>query len=95
MHQLRDKKYIARRKNITRNFIIVGVLLFIAITGILTASSRIFSSIGQPFWKAQNIIIDTASDAGYLVRTKASVFDENEALKEENTKGFEYLKSKL
>lgn len=85
MHQLRDKKYIARRKNITRNFIIVGVLLFIAITGILTASSRIFSSIGQPFWKAQNIIIDTASDAGYLVRTKASVFDENEALKEENT----------
>lgn len=85
MHQLRDKKYIAKRKNITRNFIIVGILLFVAITGILTWSGKIFSSIGQSIWKTQNIIIDTASDTSYLVRTKASVFNENEILKEENT----------
>lgn len=81
MHQLRDKKRIAKRKNIIRNLIILGVLLIVAITGILSWSGKLFNSIGRPIWKAENSVIGTTN---YLVRTKASVYAENDVLKKDN-----------
>ncbi len=84
IHQLRDKKQIARRKDLIRNVIIFGLFLVLFITGILTWSGKFFNFIGQPIWKAKNSIIDSANSAGYLVNTKASIFKENENLKKEN-----------
>jgi len=84
IHQLRDKKQIARRKNIIRNLIIFGVLIFVAISGFMSWSGRALSVIGRPIWKVQSSIVDTANNTSSLVRTKSSVFRENESLKQEN-----------
>ncbi len=84
MHQLRDKRKITKRKNIIRNFIIVGILSLLAITGILYKSGKLFNLIGLPIWKTQNIVTETAHNSSYVLRTKAYVFAENEKIKEEN-----------
>lgn len=84
IHQLRDKKQIAKRKNITRNFIIIGVLILLAVSGFMFWSGKLFNVVGRPIWTMQNKIVDTAYNTSYLVRTKASVFNENDLLKKEN-----------
>lgn len=85
IHQLRDKKRISKRRNIIRNLSIIGVLLVLAIAGFFSWSGKLFNLIGQPIWKAENALTYTAENSKYIVRTKASVFAENEKLKQENT----------
>lgn len=85
IHQLRDKKRISRRKIIIRNVSIVGVLLLLGLTGILAWSGKLFIGIGRPLWKAENSLTATIHTATSLVRTKSSVFAENDKLIQENT----------
>lgn len=84
IYQLRDKKRINRKKIVIRNIVIVGLFLLISLSGALGFLGRIFNFIGRPIWKAENTIVDGVSSVSYLVRTKSSVFKENESLKKEN-----------
>jgi rod shape-determining protein MreC len=84
MHQFRDKKQIAKRKSILRAIGIFVVIAFLALSGFLVWSGRFFTFVGKPIWKAENKTTEGISSIGYLARTKASVFAENENLKKEN-----------
>lgn len=91
IHQLRDKKQIAKRKTIIRNLVVIGVLVVLSISGFISLSGRAFNVMGKPFWKVENSITRTAHNASYLIRTKSSVFKENDNLIQENLD----LKSKM
>ncbi len=84
IHQFRDKKQIARQKSIIKTVIICCVILLLSVLGVLTWSGKIFTSLGRPIWKAENSIVSGIENSSYVVRTKASVFHENENLKKEN-----------
>jgi cell shape-determining protein MreC len=85
IHRLQDKKAIARKRQIIRYTIGVSIFVLLAVLGVFAWSGKIFVSVGRPFWKAQEMIIDTAKQATLAVRTKSSVFNENERLIQENT----------
>ena len=84
IHQFHDKKRINKRKKIIRNIIGFGIFIILSTMGALTYSGKIFNSIGLPIWKTQNIVTEKTGDLGYLVKTKASVYKENESLVQEN-----------
>jgi len=83
MYQFRDKKQIAKRKILIRNLIITGIV-FLIILGLNSPLSKFLNSIGLPIWKSENVITNTVEDKGYLLRTRSSVFRENDTLKNEN-----------
>jgi len=85
IYQFRDKKQIRRRRNIIKTILICGLFVLLSILGLLAWSGKIFTSIGTPIWKAENSLTNNVDSVGYLARTKASVFHENETLREENT----------
>lgn len=85
IHQFRDKKQIARRTSMIKNIIICVVFVVLTTVGVLTWTGKIFTSIGRPLWKSKNAVIEGVHSAGSLVRTKSSVFKENDQLKIENT----------
>jgi cell shape-determining protein MreC len=85
IHPLRDKKQIAKRKRIIRTALWAVAFLIVAWTGVLAWSGRLFMRIGRPLWHIQQATITTADNLGYLVRTKASVFKENQELIQKNT----------
>ncbi len=91
IHQFRDKKKIERNKRITHNVMIVVFFVLLSTLGIISWFGGFLNFIGKPIWKAQNVITNTMTDTSYVVRTKASVFNENESLKQENTN----LKNKM
>ncbi len=84
MYQFRDKKRIAQKRTLIQNVIIFGVYLLLFITGMLAWSGKLLHIIGQPLWKAENSVVTSTENAGYFIRTKASVFHENDILKKEN-----------
>ena len=84
IHQFRDKKQIARRKRIIKNTFFLIIFLVVASLGFFASTGRLFHYIGRPFWKAKNSLTQNIRDTGYLVRTKASVYKENENLLNEN-----------
>jgi rod shape-determining protein MreC len=84
IHQFHDKKRINKRKKIIRNIIGFGIFIILSTIGALTYSGKIFNNIGLPIWRAQNVVTEKASDLGYLVKTKESVYKENESLVQEN-----------
>jgi rod shape-determining protein MreC len=84
IHQFQDKKRIIKRKKIIRNIIGFGIFVILCSLGFLFYTGKIFNNIGLPIWKTQKLVRDTASDLGYLVRTKSSVYKENENLIQEN-----------
>ncbi len=84
IHQFRDKKEIARQRKNIQNFIIFGVFILIATLGGLTWTGHIFHFIGRPIWlveKSANKFID---DNGAIIRSKKSIYSENENLIREN-----------
>ncbi len=85
IHQLRDKKRINKRKNIIRNLVIVVLFLVLLLSGTSGLLGGLLNFIGRPLWKAENTVIDGVNSMSYLVRTKSSVFNENEKLKNENS----------
>jgi rod shape-determining protein MreC len=85
IHQFRDKKQIHRKKKAIRTAAGFGIFLLLCATGLLLWSRGFFNGIASPVWKAQKAITDSIHDVGFLVRTKSSVFHENENLKEENS----------
>jgi len=84
IHPLRDKKHIAKRKRAISTIIWVVVFLLIATTGILAWSGKLFTLIGRPLWHTQETVVNAIDNKGYLLRTKASVFAENQELLQKN-----------
>lgn len=85
MHQFRDKKQILRKRQLTRNLIGLGIFLILSFLGVWAYFGGFLNTIGLPIWKAKNTIVNDAESMGYVVRTKASVFRENQNLLKENT----------
>lgn len=84
IHQFRDKKKIERRRSIIRTIIALGIFLALCALGFLAWSGHILHFVAKPVWKAENAASGVVEDMGYVVRTKASVYAENDRLKEEN-----------
>ena len=84
IHQFQDKKRIIKRKKTVKTLIGFGVFIILCSLGLLVYTGKIFNKIGLPIWNTEKILTDTASDLGYLVRTKSSVYKENENLLQEN-----------
>ncbi len=85
IHQFRDKKQIAKRKRIIQTAIGFGIFLLLSILGLWTASGGLMTYIGRYIWKTELIITDKLHNATSIIRTKASVFNENDNLKKENS----------
>ncbi len=83
IHQFLDKKQIAQRKKIIRNVIGFGIFFILVILGILTWTGKIFHFVSRPVWKAERSISNGLYNINYLVRTKASISNENHNLIDE------------
>jgi cell shape-determining protein MreC len=85
IHQFRDKKQIAKKRRLIKNLIFFIVFLIFAGAGIFSYTSGFFHFIGKPMWVAKRAVVNSIENNGYVVRTKASVYKENENLKQENS----------
>lgn len=85
MHQFRDKNKIAKRKRIIKNSIFVVVFLLLAMFGIYELSNETMHFMGRPLWKINRSVSSDVSNLGYVFRTKASVYKDNENLLRENS----------
>lgn len=84
IHQFRDKKQIVKKRKLIKNLIFLVVFLVLASSGVFVYTTGFFNFIGKPIWKLRNAEVSRVTDMGYLVRTKASVYKENENLLREN-----------
>ncbi len=83
MYQFRDKKQIAKRKIIIRNIFIIGFVLVVVFL-FSNYFSKILNLVGIPLWSTENKIVNIVEYNSHLVRTKSSVFRENDNLIEKN-----------
>jgi cell shape-determining protein MreC len=81
MYQFRDKKKYKYKNKIIRNIIIGIVVFLLFILGIIFKSGNFFHLFALPFWKTEKSFSEKIPDPSILVRTKLSVFSENESLK--------------
>lgn len=79
-YQFRDKKSIERKARLIKGAIISAVILILFLSGVVSVSGGVFNFLGKPLWKARNSVSSNLSDSTYIVRTKKSVFAENEEL---------------
>jgi len=84
IHQFRDKNQIAKKRRVIKNLIFLSIFLLLAVFGVYAFTSPLFHFIGRPIWKAKNVVANNVENIGYVVRTKASVYKENENLLKEN-----------
>lgn len=83
IHQFLDKKQIIKRKKIIRNAVGFGIFFVLVILGILTWTGNIFHFVGRPVLEAERAVTGGLYNINYLVRTKASISNENHNLIEE------------
>jgi cell shape-determining protein MreC len=79
-YQFRDKKSIERKRLWVKGAIISFIVLTLFLTGVVSMSGGVFNFLGKPIWKSRNAIIDAVDSSAHIVRTKKSVFTENEEL---------------
>ena len=84
IHQFRDKNQIAKKRRIVKNLIFLSIFLLLAVLGVFTFFNPAFNFIGRPIWKIKTATVNSIGEAGYMIRTKASVYKENENLLKEN-----------
>ena len=85
IHQFRDKKQIIARRKIIKIIIFLGFLSILLVSGLLTMSPNLFSYIGRPIWEIKKVTTEFINNKSYLIRTKSSIFMDNENLLKENT----------
>lgn len=78
--QFQDRKNIAKKKHFIKTAIISIVVILLFVTGTVSFSGGFFNLLGEPIWKIKNNISDGLSSSGYVIKTKKSVFRENEEL---------------
>jgi len=79
-YQFRDKKKIENKKQFFKIVIVSFIIFLLILTGIASRSGGFFNFIGKPLWKIKNSFLNTIFSSGYLIKTKKSVFIENEEL---------------
>lgn len=84
IHPFRDKKQIAGKKRLIKNFIFLTIFLIFASLGIFASTSPLIHYIGRPIWKTKTAIVNNLENVSYVVRTKSSVYKDNENLLNEN-----------
>ncbi|MEI7688974.1 MAG: rod shape-determining protein MreC [Candidatus Nomurabacteria bacterium] len=84
IHQFRDKKEIAKKRRLIKNTIFLIFFLLLASLGFFASTGQILHFIGKPIWKVENFISQKAKDDKYLIRTKSSVYKDNEGLLADN-----------
>jgi len=85
IHQFRDKKQIARKKRIIKNSLFLIIFMLLAGLGVYSFLSGGIHRFGRPIWKAKEAVIENVDSIGYLTRSKASVYKQNENLLQENS----------
>lgn len=79
-YQFRDRKGEEKKKRLLK---IAGISIFVIVlfsTGVVSFSGGFFNFIGKPIWKIKNSVSNGVDSSLYVVRTKKSVFSENEEL---------------
>lgn len=84
IHQFRDKNRIAKKKRVIKNLIFLSIFLLLAALGVFGFSSTFLHFIGRPIWKVETSVKNNLVNIGYVARTKASVYRENQNLLSEN-----------
>lgn len=84
IHQFQNRKQIERRKKIIRNLIGFGLFFILSVFGFLSWTGQIFNYVGNPIWRVEKFMTDSFYNINYLLRTKASISNENHNLIEEN-----------
>lgn len=84
IHQFRDKKQIERKRKIIKNTFFLIIFLLVASLGFFASTGKIFHFIGRPIWQTEKKVDQTLKDNKYLIRTKASVYKDNEGLLADN-----------
>ncbi len=84
MSYLQDRKRNIRNKKIIGIFCIVILFLIVVNSGPEGIAGKALRSIGIHLWKSQNALSQKVDDSGFLIRTKKSVFLENQSLKTRN-----------
>lgn len=84
MSYLQDRKKDLKRKKLTLIIGVFVVILVLSIFGVFKGLGGFLHRVGNPLWKTETATINGVDNLGYIVRTKKSVFQENENLKEKN-----------
>ncbi|MCX6753806.1 MAG: hypothetical protein NTV03_01990 [Candidatus Nomurabacteria bacterium] len=84
IHQFRDKKEIVKKRRMIKNLIFLSIFLLLAVLGVFGFSSNLLHFIGRPIWKIETSVKNNLINIGYVARTKASVYKENQNLLSEN-----------
>jgi cell shape-determining protein MreC len=84
IHQFRDKKQIAKKKKLIKNFIFLLIFLLLAGLGVFSYFRGFFYFIGRPIWKTEKVISEGIDNSGYIFKSKSSVYKENDNLLREN-----------
>ena len=85
MHQFRDKKQILKKKRYMKNAIFGILFILFAGFGIFSYTRGFLNLIGIPLWHFKNVVDQKIDANGYVLRTKSSVFKENQSLLTENS----------
>lgn len=84
IHQFRDKKRIKKRRLFFKTIAICCIFFVLSVTGFFSWTGKMFTSMGRVIWKTESKVSESLSSVGYIARTKASVFAENEKIKKED-----------
>jgi len=91
MSYLHDRKKEKNRKIFIIGLVLAIIFIMLSLFGVFLKLGRIFHFFGRPIWQAKDSISNQIDASLYIIRTKKSVFRENENLISEN----ETLKNKM
>lgn len=84
MTYLHDRNKDRKKKRFYFGLFIAIIIVILSATGVFGKLGGLFQRIAKPMWKAENAVQNGAENMGYVIRTKASVYNENEILKAKN-----------
>jgi len=79
-NQYLDKKQNKR----VRRIIILSIFIILFLTGLVGLSGQFFNYVGRPLWISSNFITKNINNLGFLIKSKKSLFEENQKLRAQN-----------
>ena len=79
-NQYLDKKQNKR----VRRIIILSIFIILFLTGLVGLSGQFFNYVGRPLWISSNFITKNIDNLGFLIKSKKSLFEENQKLRAQN-----------
>jgi cell shape-determining protein MreC len=84
MSYLHDRKRDLKRKRLTILIAVFILIFLLSILGVFKGIGNFLHQIGSPLWRAKVSTLNAVDNGAYVVRTKKSVFKENENLQTKN-----------